>query len=835
MSGLSVIGRDYYGVFPLRGKLLNVRDATHASIMKNEEIKCLMDIIGLKPGVVYDESNIKTLRYGRLMIMADQDHDGSHIKGLVINFIHHFWKSLLDVDGFLKQFITPIVKATKGSNTRTFFTLPEVEAFKESPESKGYSYKYYKGLGTSTSEEAKQYFANLDIHELKFGRISLDIASSDSSDGETPPVPDTAQSGTDLIEMVFSKKRVADRKAWLNAIKDDTYLDYSQAQTAGSVPYSDFINRELILFSKSDNMRSIPHFVDGFKPSQRKVLFACFKRKLVKEIKVAQLAGYVSEKSAYHHGEASLQGTIINMAQTFCGSNNVNLLTPSGQFGTRRMGGKDAASPRYIFTKLETVTRTIFHPDDDELLEYLSDDGMTIEPKFYMPVIPLVLVNGSDGIGTGWSSNVPNYCPREIIANVRRMIQGEAAVKMHPKYYGFTGEITEKAENSYLIRGKIERVDENTLLISELPIRKWTQDYKEFLETLLTGDGKKQEAELKDFAENHTDATVSFTITADPAKIDEFEQHKDGLYGKFKLSSTLSTANMNLFHTNGKITKFNSVDSILSSFRDIRLDYYSRRKALLAKNLGREKSILQNKARFVEEVCRGELVVSNRKRKVLLADLKERGFDLFPKEMKAGSDSNADNASNGDNQEDQEDQGDSAADADLAKGYEYLLGMKIWSLTFEKAEKLRQELAAKTKDLEDLEATEPSDIWLKDLDAIEAALQDRDETMKKAAERERQARDAAAEKRGKANGKTGTKRRARKKPATAKETSKPAPPSPTADASEKNNDKDDESPIISPPMVLPPATAGKKRKQSPAVDKDTEDGDSENDSDKVKK
>ena len=395
-------GRDYYGVFPLKGKPLNVREAAQGQVVKNEEIKNLVDIMGLKFGTQYTEDNIKTLRYGHLMIMADQDHDGSHIKGLIINFFHYYWPGLLDIPGFLQQFITPIVKATKGKKSITFFTLPEYEAWKASTDAKGYKIKYYKGLGTSTAAEAKDYFSNLDLHEIHFGSISTDnqVVVQDGDNMDFDVVPDKAVSGSDLIDMCFSKSRVEDRKTWLNKLQKNTFLNYSAAKDR-TVQYSEFVNKEFILFSQADNQRSIPHVMDGFKPSQRKVLFSCFKRKLKGEIKVAQLAGYVSEHSAYHHGEASLTGTIINMAQNFVGSNNINLLTPSGQFGTRRMGGKDSASPRYVFTKLEKIARAIFHPDDDELLTYLNDDGLSIEPDFYMPVIPMVLVNGCEGIGTG--------------------------------------------------------------------------------------------------------------------------------------------------------------------------------------------------------------------------------------------------------------------------------------------------------------------------------------------------------------------------------------------------------------------------------------------------
>ena len=308
-----------------------------------------------------------------------------------------------------------------------------------------YSLNDLFAAGTSTSAEAKEYFSNLNIHEIHFNSISDDIIDSVDEDMEGEPDADAITNGDGLIDMAFSKSKVEERKRWLNSIDKNTYLNYSEAQKHG-VNYSDFINRELALYSKYDNTRSIPHVMDGLKPSQRKVLFSCLKKKLKNEIKVAQLAGYIGEHSAYHHGETSLAGAIIGMAQSYVGSNNVNLLYPSGQFGTRRMGGKDHASARYIFTKLEKITRAIFHPDDDALLNYLSDDGISIEPEYYMPVIPLVLVNGSDGIGTGWSSKVPMHDPRELVENLRKMINGEEPEMIHPCYYGFMGEIIVETE-----------------------------------------------------------------------------------------------------------------------------------------------------------------------------------------------------------------------------------------------------------------------------------------------------------------------------------------------------------------------------------------------------
>jgi len=595
----------------------------------------------------------------------------------------------------------------------------------------------------------------LDLHEVHFGRISVDTVVASEEEELEDALPDTVTTGSDLIDMVFRKTRVEDRKQWLNNISKDTYLDYSNLEDDG-VKYSDFINREYILFSKCDNERSIPHVMDGFKPSQRKVLFACFKRKLKGEIKVAQLTGYVAEHSAYHHGEQSLQGTIVNMAQNFVGSNNINLLTPSGQFGTRRMGGKDAASARYIFTKLEPITRAVFHPDDDDLLTYRFEDGLMIEPEFYMPVIPMVLVNGADGIGTGWSSSVNNYNPRDIIANLRRKIAGEELEPMTPYYGGFSGEITAKNGTSFVVKGKIERLNDTTILITELPIKKWTQDYKVFLEKMLEGNASSP-PEIKDFKENHTETTVSFTISADKEKIDKFEMEKDGLYGKFKLIGSLSTTNMTLFNQEARIEKYESPESILSSFYELRLEFYGKRKDLLVRKLETEQKTLSNKARFVEEVCAGTLIVNNRKRKELLAELQERGYDTSSKDSK-----NKETEEDAESQ-DEDNVEDSPSDAELAKGYEYLLGMKIWSLTFEKAEQLRAQLAEKTRELATLQATAPTEIWLNDLDAIEIVLGERDIAAQAEAADERRAQKKNLKHRAKAAKKKAQKRGKKKK------------------------------------------------------------------------
>ncbi|MCH83397.1 DNA topoisomerase 2-like, partial [Trifolium medium] len=389
------------------------------------------------------------------------------------------------------------------------------------------------GLGTSTPQEGREYFRDLDKHRK-------DFIWEDELDGNA-------------IELAFSKKKAEDRKTWIRNFEPGTCRDHE----AKLINYKDFVNKELILFSRADLQRSIPSMVDGLKPGQRKILFCSFKKKLVKEIKVGQFIGYVSEHSAYHHGEQSLASTIIGMAQDFVGSNNINLLKPNGQFGTRNLGGKDHASSRYIYTELNTVTRCLFHEDDDKLLEYLNEEGRSIEPNWYIPIIPLVLVNGSEGIGTGWSSYIPNYNPREIIGNVRRLLNEEEMVPMDPWYRGFRGTIEKSAkEGGYIVSGSVVEIDEQTFRITELPIRKWTQDYKQFLESITDGTPNVKDPLIEDFRQNGDDAIIDIEVKMKPEKIASIMQ--EGLFKKFKLTNTISTSNMHLFDAEGKIKKFDT-------------------------------------------------------------------------------------------------------------------------------------------------------------------------------------------------------------------------------------------------------------------------------------
>jgi DNA topoisomerase-2 len=586
VAGLSVVGRDHYGVFPLRGKCKNVRDVSVAQLTSNQEFNDLKKILGLQQGKEY--TSVSELRYGRLMIMTDADNDGSHIKGLILNMIHYFWPSLLKLN-FVVSMVTPIIKATKGSDTKSFYTDSAFRTWYGSGK-QGWKIKYYKGLGTSTSVEAREYFKKIQDLTVKF---DMDTMTDDS------------------IVLAFDKKKADARKTWLleNTAKDSDQLEVPYGSVK-QLDISDFVHKDLVNFSLADLKRSIAHMADGLKPSQRKVMYACFKKNLKDEMKVAQLAAFVAEKSAYHHGEVSLADTIVKLANDYMGSNNINLLEPCGQFGTRLMGGKDASQTRYIFTKLTKDARKIFDPKDDAILNYLDDDGRPIEPDFYMPTLPMVLVNGTEGIGTGFSCYVPPFNPDDIKENIRRMLAGEEIVPMRPWFRGFKG-VVHKEEDTWMMEG-VWKWSGRNIVVTELPPGRWTQDYKEYL------DGLVEKKLIGSYTNNSTTEDVHFEIMDYAGK---------DLLKDLKLRKTFRVSNMHLFHPTKGIYKYESPEEILKDFVELRLEHYKKRKAHLIDVFQKRAEMCDHKSKFVSMVIEGKLVVFKRKKQ----DLEKEMSAVFPK------------------------------------------------------------------------------------------------------------------------------------------------------------------------------------------------------------
>jgi DNA gyrase/topoisomerase IV subunit B len=905
MSGLGVLGRDYYGVFPLKGKLLNVRDANPSQLLANEEITHLKSILGLKQGEDYsDIAKFNNLRYGHVMLLVDADFDGSHIKGLFMNMIHALWPSLIHHKEFILGFHTPIVKAFKGKEELEFYALSDYESWRAEIESNNWKIKYYKGLGTSTSDEAKKYFKNINKNQTEY------IWEEDDDK---------------YILLAFDKSKADDRKKWILDSDENDVLTYEQTK----ISYGEFINKDLINFSKDDLHRSIPSVIDGYKPSQRKIHYGAISRKLDKdEVKVSQLAGYVSDITSYHHGEMSLNGAIIGMAQNFVGSNNINILKPNGQFGcldpntevlmwegyiklakdikcndnligddgtmrtvlnltsgiddmfkittdsgekyivnsqhlitvfnkttneiidikitdyfdkytsedlyminnsssidwqnkpviidpycygfslykypninlrdyiindtytrlyllagildavgcsskthyqiectidilksvkflirslgyncfanqihenmirldiyginlkeipvkvikkifvsynftymkfkienigqgqfngfsidknerfllgnfiithnSRLKGGKDAASSRYIWTMLEDIIPTIFNSSDNPILNNQFDDGLQIEPEYYAPIIPMVLVNGAEGIGTGFSTKIPPYNPLDIIKNIKNIINEDEFEPMDPWWQGFDGTVIKINDFNYEVNGNW-KIKDNKLIITELPVGEWTSNYKEFLEKILN----TKNSHLLNYVDNNTDTQVYFELIFEDGYLD----NNPGIEKTLHLCKKLSITNMHLFGPDGSIKKYNTIEEIMIDYYNIRVDLYTKRQQHQLSILKKQLKMISYKVKFILMVIEKKININNTKKQEIEEKLEHY---KFPK---------LDNMS-----------------------YDYLLSMPIYNLTFEKIEELKKQQEDKTNEYEELESKSPEDIWLYELNVLE--------------------------------------------------------------------------------------------------------------------
>lgn len=647
ISGLSSEDRNIYGVYPMKGKLLNVRGESLKKINENKEVIEIKKILGLEVDKKY--VNTDSLRYGKVLFMTDQDLDGSHIKGLCINLFQTGWSSLLEIPGFLGFMNTPIIKAFKNKKELSFYNEQEYNQWKIKDSTNGWEIQYYKGLGTSTGKEFKEYFKNKKVVEFE------QLTKNDE----------------EQIDMMFNKKKSEFRKELLTNYDENIKLD----TTLPRITYSDFIHKEMIHFSKYDCERSIPNMMDGLKTSQRKILYSAFKKNLTSKIKVAQFSGYVSEKSGYHHGEQSLNGAIVNMAQDFVGSNNINLLMPEGQFGSRAGGGKDSASERYIFTLLNPITRKLFIKEDDKILKYLDDDGYLVEPQFYVPIIPMILVNGASGIGTGFSTDIPCFNPKEIITYIKNTLTNKPNIdEFIPYYKGFKGTITKEGDSKFITKG-IYTLKNKTLTINELPIGTWTDDYKAYLDKLL------EENIVKDYNDYSTDTNIQFSVILSKEMNDDAEILKT-----FKLTSSLSISNMNLFDEDNKLTHYDSVSDIILNFISCRIKYYITRKEVQLKDLKEEIEILKNKYTYIQELLDETIDLRKKKTEQIKEMLSSKNYML------------------------------------LDDSYNYLIKMSMDSVSFENVKELKDKYENKIRDMETLEKTNVKTIWMNELIDLEKML-----------------------------------------------------------------------------------------------------------------
>lgn len=648
MNGLAIIGRDYCGIYPVRGRVLNVRDVAPSKIIKNKEIADIIKILGLVPGKKY--TDLKDLRYGKVVFFTDSDVFGISIKGLLLNFIHKMWPELLDL-GFCFEFITPIVKATKGKIVKDYYDLDKYIADRDNGKLDSFKIKYFKGLGTIQKKEMQEMFKNIDKHLIPF----IYDSKRDS----------------DKIDLVFNKTRANERKDWMLKFKasDEIVPD----KLLGSKNHiNEFIDNEFIQFTNYDNVISIPDIMDGLKPSQRKILFGCFKKNLTKEIKVAQLGAYVSEVSEYHHGETNLFGTIVNMAQDFVFANNINILMPNGEFGSRR-DPKASAAPRYIFTELNPITKYIYRKEDECILNYLTEEGQSIEPEFYLPIIPMVLVNGSSGIGTGWSTDIPKFDPISLIEVIKRKLKKpKLKYAINPYYIGWNGDYEFDADRNTYITYGIYTKKKDIVHITELPVDTSTDKYISNLDKLV--DDKK----IKKYIDNSNNDKIDIKIHLNHGQ-------KGDIVKLLKLSNNVSINNM-LTWFNGNITRWESAEELLNTWFDERLQYYEKRKKEWTKLLEEKYNKYLNLFKFIKLIVTDELIINKKKIDLVVKELEEFEFDKIDDK------------------------------------YDYLLSLPAYSFTKEKYDYYKNIAKQHKEALKEYKTMTIEELWLKELKELESKI-----------------------------------------------------------------------------------------------------------------
>lgn len=655
-------GRNHFGILPLRGKFLNVKNVSLSKIGSNKVVSDLIKVFNLKFNTDYSlPQNYKTLNYGTLLILTDADKDGIHIKGLILNFLHELFPTLFKKEGFVVSMETPIVKVfrKKGHDDLLFYDENTFEDYRrEYPQLK--NYKYYKGLGTINPSDVSLFFGK------KMVKYNYD------------------NKGEITINKVFKDENANERKLWLNTFNPrisryclDTLPELKEKRDNMTiklinVKVSDFMEHEMIKFSYEDCKRSLASCIDGFKESQRKVIYAIrkkFKSKQTDFIKVAQLSGYVAEQTDYKHGEQNLCETIIKFAQDFVGTNNISLLESDGQFGTRLEGGKDSAASRYIYTKPHKILKYIFREEDDPILEYTVEG----EPVTFVPIVPLILINGSVGIGTGWSCFVPQYNPLELIDYIRTKLSNEnysGYLDIDPYYKNFKGKIKPSTETKckYTTYGKMKRIDERTIQVTELPIGVWTDKFKDQCYSLI------EKGQLSQLVNESTTDDVNFTL----------KDLQD--ISAIKLTSTLHTTNMVLFNRDSIITKYNTIDDILEEYFQTRLHFYKLRKDNILTKLKDSINLNENKLKFILKIVDNENFL--KQDETMLIDILEE--ENFLK---------------------------------VDNNYNYLLNISIRSCTLNSVKVLKTTISKLKQELIDMKKLTINQMWLKELEEVRQHLE----------------------------------------------------------------------------------------------------------------
>lgn len=685
--------RDTIGIQPLRGKLLNTMNANKIDIFSNKVIGRINEVMGLNPKCDYNDINdILKLRYGYILILSDADVDGTHITGLVINYIFQMYPGLFKHGRVLSR-RTPIVrvKHKKTHQIIKFYSLYDYDKWAASVNLKEFNEpEYFKGLGSSDAKTIA-----MDAPDPTNFVFSYDELSQE------------------MLRLAFDKSLSDTRKQWIESYDPDINHPKTDLQ---NVSVSNFINEELIQFSIDDLQRSIPSEIDGLKVSQRKVLESAFRywgsksetqliKNNPKRYKTGRLANYAAEQTDYSHGESCLASTITKMAQDFVGTNNMPMFKLKSEFGTRNRGGKDAGDPRYTFVKPYDYVEYIFPKIDFSLLREQVDENIKIEPEFFLPIVPIHVINGVLGIGTGHSSFIPKFNPLHVINWLKARLQNKKTPVLIPWYLGFTGQVeithvwqldditeegfehedledandvdeiknhpntlasTKQGYDRIIIKGCYNREKNGVINITELPVGRWTHDYIAWLHTL------REKKEIRDITDHCTATKVNIQIKG-------FKKHPN--HKNLRLVKTYPMTNLVLLDCNKKPKHFTDIYQLMEHFYQIRIYFYNERKELLKKRMNDKIDESRAKMNFIQAKLNGDLVIDKRAKDDIIADIKTLGLRE-----------------------------------------EYLHKIKIYDFTQDAITKLQNDIDSYIKELEHIENTSINDMWFNDLTKLETCL-----------------------------------------------------------------------------------------------------------------
>lgn len=671
-------GIKYNGIYPIRGKTMNTDRHKAEDVDRNKELSDIMKILGADQHADYfkDRKAFLKLRYHKIALMTDADHDGYHIIGLMIRFVFDRLKTLAPFE-FVLVIPTPIIDATKGKQRMTFYQQREFARWTQANETKGWEFKYKKGLGSWNTDPAtlKLLFENPQV---------------------IPMIADPTTQ--DVLQLAFNKKFTQQRKEWISAHDPNAEIVIKIPR-----PITDFFMGEFRDYSKAAVVRAIPSLMDGMKPVHRKILYTMFKRWTLemiekrKKIKVPQFGGQVMETAVYHHGEGSLYKTIIGMGQRYVtGPNNLPMIEGEGNFGDRRQRGADQSPARYLECGLHPIARKVYRREDDALWEILYDDGVPVEPKEMYPIIPMCLVNKCEGIGTGWSTKIPCHDPRVILEWVKQWVlekkekrfipraQLEIDVKSKPElipwwrdYRGTLVRIKNQPHEVYRNEGRFD-FQFHTTFVQELPAETAPENYKIWGETQEELFHKEPEKAI----------LRTFIMASEPPNIDfRISGMSTPTLAKLNLIRTINLSNLTLIDKDGTPKKYAYNFEIICEWCSDRFEIYEKRRLNLIKENEEKLRKTALKYLFVMDVIEGRLVLAKRRKAEIIPYMQAKGYPCNKK--RDGDD---------------------------------FLEIPIGSITFERSEKLRKEVLEIQKLLEYYKSIWSGDLWLSDLEELKAAI-----------------------------------------------------------------------------------------------------------------